>query len=259
MTPMMDNKAGKAMVLTNRDLHILTDVSQFRILTREQLERLGHFQSKTRANAVLLRLVRFGYLSRRYQPAVAGTQRALYFLGPKGVALTQASNPSERRNIKALSDLFLAHQLLVTDVHIGFRKEASVQIERWMTDEDLRTASFGIVPDGHIEYTLAEKRFGAFVELDRGTETLGRFQGKVRAYLLLTTTDAYRKAFGRTFFRVLVVAPSANRIEHLRKATAAITDRIFWFTTIDRFTVEGPLANIWLRPAGPERHSLTES
>jgi hypothetical protein len=106
---------------------------------------------------------------------------------------------------------------------------------------------------------LGEKRFGAFVELDRGTETLGRFQGKVRAYIHLTTTDGYRKAFGRTFFRVLVVAPSATRIEHLRTITAAITDRIFWFTTIERLSVEGPLANIWLRPLGPERHSLTES
>lgn len=256
---MMDNKAGRAMMLTHRDLRIVTDVSQFRILTRDQLERLGHFQSKTRANAVLLRMVRFGYLSRRYQPAVAGTQRALYFLGSKGVALTEASNPSERRNIKALSDLFLAHQLLITDVHIGFRREVSVGIERWMTDEDLRASQLGIVPDGHIEYTHGEKRFGAFLELDRGTETLGRFQGKVRAYIHLTTSDGYRKAFSRTFFRVLVVAPSATRIEHLRTITAAITDRIFWFTTIERLTVEGPLANIWLRPLGPERHSLTES
>lgn len=259
MTPMTDNKAGRAMVLTHRDLRIVTDVNQFRILTREQLERLGHFQSKTRANAVLLRLVRFGYLSRRYLPAVAGTQRALYFLGPKGVALTQGTNPSERRNIKAISDLFLAHQLLVTDVHIGFRRDASVRIERWMTDEDLRTSQLGIVPDGHIEYTHGDKRFGAFLELDRGTETLGRFQAKVRAYIHLTTTDGYRKAFGHTFFRVLVVAPSATRIEHLRTVTAAITDRIFWFTTVERLTVEGPLANIWLRPVGPERHSLTES
>jgi len=256
---MMDNKAGKAMVLTHRDLRIVTDVGQFRILTREQLERLGHFQSKTRANAILLRLVHFGYLSRRYQPAVAGTQRALYFLGPKGAALTERSTPSERRNIKALADLFLAHQLLITDVHIGFRRETSVQIQRWMTDEELRAGQLGIVPDGHIEYTQGDRRFGAFLELDRGTETLGRFQAKVRAYVHLTTTDRYQRAFGRTFFRVLVVAPSATRIEHLRKATATITDRIFWFTPTERLTVEGPLAHIWLRPTGSERHSLTES
>lgn len=247
------------MVLTDRDRQVIADVSQFRVLTREQLSRLGHFRSKTRANAVLLRLVKFGYLSRRYQPAIAGTQRALYYLGPNGGTLARGTDALERRRIRAISDLFLAHQLLITDVHIGFRQAAACRVERWLTDEELRASDLGLVPDGHVEYVLAEKHFGAFLELDRGTETLGRFQAKVRAYVHLTTADRYRKAFGRTYFRVLVVAPSATRIEHLRQATAAITDRIFWFTTIERLTVEGPFAPIWLRPTGPERHSLTES
>ncbi|MGH9203298.1 MAG: replication-relaxation family protein, partial [Vicinamibacterales bacterium] len=214
------------MVLTDRDRQILGDVGQFRILTRHQLERLGHFGSKTRANAILLRLTRFGYLSRRHLPTIAGTQRGLYYLGPKGVAL--GSDPhaahTSRRKARALSDLFAAHQLAVTDVLVSFRQAPACSIQRWMTDDELRSTQLGVVPDGHIEYRFNDKQFGAFVELDRGTETLGRFQGKVRAYQRLAGSGTYQRVFGRPYFRVLVIATSARRIEHLRRATASLTD-----------------------------------
>jgi hypothetical protein len=253
-----DNRTGRALVLTARDIRLLADVAQFRVLSRHQLMRLGHFRSKTRANAVLLRLVGAGYLSRRYQPAVAGTQRALYFLGPKGVALSRPGRPNtEWRQLSSISDLFLAHQLSVTDVLIAFRA-SPCRVERWMVDEDLRSLNLGILPDGHLEYELAGKQFGAFLELDRGTETQGRFRAKVEAYARLAQSGRYRSAFGRQFFRVLVVSSSDERLDHLRATTASVTEKIFWFVTLQQVVAEGPFARIWLRPVEPQRHALTE-
>src|SRR5260221_12763303 len=81
MTPSKDKLTGTPIVLTSRDRQVITDVADFGVLTREQLQRLGHFQSRTRANATLLRLVRHRYLTRRTLPSVAGTHKSLYLLG----------------------------------------------------------------------------------------------------------------------------------------------------------------------------------
>ncbi len=257
-----DNRAGNAMVLTDRDIKIVADVADFQILTRDQLQRLGHFRSRTRANATLLRLTAFGYLCRRYQPAVAGTQRALYLLGPQSAALLNQGGlnvAAERKRVKTLSDLFLAHQLLVNDVRLSFRRVGTVaHLDRWTNDVDLRAAALGIIPDGHVAYIIEGKHFGAFIELDRGTETLDRWQSKVHAYIRLAASGRYRQVFGHQYFRVLVVAPATARIEHLRRATARVTDKIFWFTGIQPLAVDGPLASIWWRPTGASLHSLKE-
>jgi hypothetical protein len=239
------------MVLTDRDAHLVRDCADFQVLTRVQMTRLGHFGSKTRANAVLLRLVRFGYLSRRYQPAVAGSQRALYFPGPEAHRLL--NHPAElvgreRRRIQTLSDLFLAHQLLITDVRLSFHAAPSCRLDRWLTDADLRPLNLGVIPDGHVEYTHEGRRFGAFLELDRGTESLSRWKAKVTAYVQLAQSGRYLQVFGRQFFRVLVVAPSPVRVEHLRQCTATVTDKVFWLTRFAALIEQGPFGPIWRRP-----------
>jgi hypothetical protein len=251
------------MVLTDRDRRVIAAVVQCRVLTREHLTRLGHFASKTRANAVLLRLVRFGYLARRSLPAVAATTRALYYAGPAAhdiVRRPQGAMVAERRQVRLLSDLFLAHQLLITDVYVAFHAgRADYKCLRWMTDEELRRISLGVVPDGHVEYAVAGKQFGAFIEVDRATETLGRFADKVRRYLLLAATGRYQDIFGRPYFRVLVIAENDAHLEHLRRVTAQQTDRVFWFTTHARLLQDHPCASIWRRPVDAAFHSLTEA
>jgi hypothetical protein len=250
------------MVLTDRDAAVVHDVADFQLLTRQHLIRLGHFRSKTRANATLLRLIRFGYLSRRHQPSVAGTQRALYFVGPQAEALlnSTASVRGERRRIKQLSDLFIAHQLLVTEVRLAFRRsEDGYRWVTWHAECDLRPLALGLIADGHVEYESQGRRFGAFIEVDRGTETLTRWRAKVDTYLTLASSGRYRSHFERPYFRVLVVTPSPVRLEHLRRVTATRTDKIFWFTTSDRLAEGGPLTPIWWRPVDAHLHALTES
>lgn len=255
------NLAGKGMRLMQRDRAVIQSVVDYQTLTREQLTKLGHFNSKTRANAVLLRLVRFAYLSRRYLPSIAGTQKALYFPGPNTAGVIRVRTDAFRelrKRTKTLSDLFLEHQLLVNDVRLRFECDLRKNIERWITDTALRDLQLGLVPDGYVEFQSAGKSFAAFLELDRGTETLERWSGKVRAYLELARRGTHRETLGRQYFRVIVVAPSAARLENLRKATVRLTDRIFWFTDHQRLLVGGPFADIWLRSAGVERHELTE-
>lgn len=262
MTQMKANVAGRGMVLTPRDAAVVRDVAAFQLLTREQLTRLRHFTSRTRANATLARLVNHQYLSRRHQPSVAGTQRALYFVGSKAAGLLGDPRPleTERRRLKQLSDLFIAHQLLVTDVRLAFLQPTDrYRHIRWTSDTELRPLGLGLVADGHVEYEYGGRRFGAFVEVDRGTETLARWRTKVDAYLALASARRYDAAFGRHYFRVLTLTTSEARLDHLRHITASRTDKIFWFTTFDRLAHRGPLTSIWWRPVEAHLHALTES
>ena len=95
-------RSGSGMVLTERDRRVIADVASFQVLTRAQLTLLGHFSSKTRGNATLARLVRHGFLSRRHQPSVAGTSRALYFAGPAAQVLLNTSADTHRNSRRRL-------------------------------------------------------------------------------------------------------------------------------------------------------------
>src|SRR2546425_462263 len=109
-----DNNTGRGMVLTHRDQRVVADISSFGVLTRKQLQRLGHFRSTTRANATLLRLVRFNYLNRKYAVAVTARTRAAYVLGPRGSELYgDRGDTGTSDRFRAVSDLFVEHQLLV--------------------------------------------------------------------------------------------------------------------------------------------------
>lgn len=261
MATTKDKNTGNGMVLTDRDRRLLSDVTEFEALTRQQLERRGHFQSKTRANAILARLVRFGYLQRRVLPAILGSRHAVYFVGP---TLIQLAN-NDRTVVSAQlgrrrSDLFLEHQLAVNDVRLSFEQpRLEYRLERWLDDYLLRDLTIGIVPDGFAEFTYQDKRYGVFLEFDNGTESLARWGEKVRAYVNFAASGRVRERLRLSHFRTLVVTRSALRLRNLRSTTLRETDQIFWFAEQERLMVEGPLAPIWLRPNHPtQRRSLTE-
>lgn len=257
-----DNRVGKAIALTARDAAIVRDVAEFRALTREQLTRLGHFQSKTRANATLLRLVGAKCLTRRFQPLLAGTKRSVLFLGSDGAALLGYDHNEARqiaRRNEQISLLFLDHLLMINEVRLAFRgKWPEYELARWLGEEELRAMGLGLIPDGAVEYRLNGKHFTAFVEADRGTETLERIRQKARAYKHLASSGTFERSFQRRYFRVLVVCPSSGRLENLRRAVGSVTEQIFWLTTAKALRIRGPFAPIWLRPTGQSLQSLTQ-
>jgi len=122
-----------------------------------------------------------------------------------------------RKRIAEMSDLFLAHQLGLVDIRIAFERQTT--LGRWLTEKDLSSLSLGLVPDAYLEYEVNALTYCAFVEYDRGTETLGRIERKVRAYLDLAHSGRFERTFKRKFFRVLMVTDptfSQSHTEHLR-------------------------------------------
>jgi len=253
--------SGSGMALTERDRRIVGEVARLGILTREQVARHLRFGSVTRANAVLLRLHRHGYLRRRTQPTVLGSRRQAYVVGPAGQALLDGAFDARTRDARAWgdrSDLFVEHELHVNDVRLAFEDLAApaYRLLGWRTAADLKAMALGIVPDGFLEYESGGRAFAAFVEADLGTETRARWRGKVEAYCDLAFSGRFASAFGRTYFRVLVVTTTAARAASIAGEVARQTDRIFRLSTFAQLRESGPLAAIWRTPTAADALAL---
>lgn len=241
--------AGKTILLTERDRQIMVEVSRLGAITREQAQRLRLFHSATRAKARLKQLVDAGYLSVRRQPITAGGPRCVYLPGPAA-----ESGPSRVKNSSAL---FLSHQLGLVDIRIAFEEAGAVVV--WRSDRELSTAKLDVVPDAYLESALGPAVLSAFLEFDRGTESLGRIEKKARGYIDLAYSGQFTRLFNRQYFRVLMVTDSVGRLEAVSRAVARLTDRIFRFTLLSELQHEGPLASIWRRPGLRTLESLIDS
>lgn len=242
--------AGKPFALTERDRAILREVSRFGCLTREQLISLTLFSSKTRANARLKALTDARYLQARPQPVPLGGPRFIYLPGP-----LLSDGRETRRRFADVSDLFIAHQLGLVDIRVAFEQHAS--LTHWSSEKELSTLSLGLIPDAYLEYAVGDLTYCAFVEYDRGTETLGRVERKAQTYADLAFSGRFERLLKRRFFRVFVVTDSVTRLDHLSAAIGRTTTKIFWLTTLRELTHLGPLASIWRRPGGRETQTLT--
>ena len=114
-----------------------------------------------------------------------------------------------------------------------------------------------LIPDGYIEFSTASGMSAFFLEVDLGTETLPVWKEKIRQYLQLAASGAFQRTFGHDRFRVLVVANSERRQESIRKTVAAVTEKIFRFTTLENAKSRF-FEPVWLRPVGYEPESLFE-
>lgn len=243
---------GELLGLTERDRAVLSEVTRFGVMSREQLIRLKLFRSKTRANERLRRLVNHDYLTTRRQALQLGGPRFIYLPG-RALADTQET----RRRFSEVSDVFLLHQLGLIDIRIAF--EAHTTLTRWLSDKELATATLGVIPDAYLEFQVGTPTFCAFIEYDRGTETLGRFERKVRAYLDAAYSGAFERTFHRKYFRLLVVTDTDRRLATLSADVARLTDKIVRLTTLAELSASGPLASIWRRPGTSISQSLTVS
>jgi hypothetical protein len=244
--------SGERLAITERDRAILREIHRFGVMSREQFVRLGLFASKTRANERLRRLVEAGHLTTRRQPLAVGGPRHVYLPGRHCV-----DSGRTRKRFAGTSDLFLLHQLGLVDIRLAF--EGQTSLTRWLSDTDLRPLNLGLVPDGFIEYDVDTLTYCAFIEYDRGTETLGHIERKVASYIDLARFGRFEQTFNRRFFRVCVIVDSTGRLATLSQAVRRITDRIVRLTTLSQLTANGPLGAIWRKPGGDVSESLTSS
>ncbi len=156
--------------------------------------------------------------------------------------------------------LFLKHQLEINRVHL-LVQYSSIPLRgwwfvHWQGFQKTLSATVPLIPDGYFELGSQQAFRPVFVEVDLGTEAVPIVLKKASLYLTLAASGEFSKLFNRSQFRVLVITTSERRLQNLRAPIAKLTDKIFWFATLDVLSPEKFWAVSWLRPVGDQLQSL---
>lgn len=257
----MDGNNKRGIVLQERDRELLRELGVMRVVDREQAKTAARFGSTTRVNARLLALTRAGLLRRFFLGTTAGGTKALYALSAKGAHLVGVPprGPRRRKDETLAADFFVEHQLTVNEVYLHLKRGVlpqGVSFRRWETFFAPIVPGLQLIPDGYAELVTPSGMFAAFLEVDLGHEHRSVWKKKVERYLELALTSPPEALVFHLPFRVLVLAPTDRRVRSIRKAVTELTDRIFWFRSLESIHRDGLFAPFWLRPTGEEQLSL---
>lgn len=245
----------RGFIAQPRDLAFLRVLSVMRVVDREQAKIAAGFGSTTRVNARLLALTRAGLL-RRFFLGWGGGRKALYALSERGAQLAgvPCRGPRRRNDELIVADHFVQHQLSINevfcDLKFGTIPIPGVRFINWLAFQEPLMAGLSLVPDGYVEFATPTGIDASFIEVDLGQEALSIWKEKTRNYLQLALSGEYQRQFRHPRFRVLVLANTERRLHSIRTAVAGITEKIFWFATLDAAKGEKFFGPVWLRPAG---------
>lgn len=249
------------MQLTDRDLSILQYVGDYRLLTREQIQRLVFTPtSVTACKRRLTLLYHNRFLGRLALPLrnAYGSARAVYYLERAGVSTLDKATRTATQAYPARSapsELFLQHTLDVADVRIAFElacASAGGHEFAWTDEATLRRVGVrlrvtgeppnwsAVVPDGFFTIAAGGVSDGFAVEVDRGTVAEARMRRRFRAYGRWATEDRWRAFSECGSLRVLTVVTNVDAHPgRLARLKAWCEDEgggsLFWFC--DRYAV----------------------
>lgn len=256
--------------LSDRDLRILRDLEEFRLLTTRQIQRLhfsdGHatISAATRAcTRVMSRLKAHGLvdsLARRIGGVRQGSSGLTWHLAATGDTFLRAvRGDPKRRRYSEPGPAFVKHTLLVSELAVQLRENARFQpdwvITRLAAERRAWRAFNGpygtkqwLRPDLHLIATESDYEQHWFIEADRSRETGPQLLRKCQTYGRYMASGAYQ-AKHEVFPTVLWVVPDFKRIRELEDivSSSGLPRQIFRFRTLDGFidtmtTYEGPQA-----------------
>jgi hypothetical protein len=249
------NTKQRGLIVQPRDLELLRELAVMRVADREQVKIAAGFRSTSRVNTRLLALTRAGLL-RRFFLGSGGGRKALYALSVKGAQLIQVPcrGPRRRQNEMLVADFFVQHQLTINAVYCGLKFEtipvSRVRFVNWLAFHEPLVSELSLIPDGYVEFATPSGIDASFLEVDLGHEGLTVWKEKTRHYLQLALSGKFERQFLQSRFRVLVIANSERRLHSIRAAVAGITEKIFWFATLDQVREKKFFGHVWLRPIG---------
>lgn len=251
--------------ITDRDHQIATSVYEHRVLTVTQLAEL-HFHGLERARKRLTALTDLRVLA-RFRPPCApggGSSQYHYVLDEHGALLIAARRLvrvsdldwTSSRTLAIQGSQQLRHRIeangFTTRLTHALRTTQPAARLDWRGQAACaRTYRDIVQPDSHLTITWPNGRaLDAFLEWDRGTETLRRLQDKLDRYDDL--------ALGRDqLVTVLLVLPSERRERNAHHALTPTTGVRLLTTTAERHHAD-PLARNWLTAGQMDRVALTD-
>jgi hypothetical protein len=261
----MAGNEKRSIVLQERDRQLFQELATLRVADREQLKVVGEFGSVSRVNVRLLQLVRAGLLRRFFLGSGGAGRKALYALTPKAAQLVNVPlrGPRRKHGETLVADFFIEHQLEINRVYCTLKFNpipvAGAFFRRWVTFTEPIAKAHKVIPDGYFELGTSNGVLSSFLELDLGHESLKVWKEKVRAYLSFAISGEYGRMFGEGRFRVAVIANSERRMQSIRSAIAPMSEKIFWFASLERIRKETLFGPVWLRPQGNRSQPFMEN
>ncbi|MDF1478770.1 replication-relaxation family protein [Leifsonia sp. H3M29-4] len=241
--------------LTDRDIRILEDLEQFRLLTTRQIQRL-HLPAKpfgdhatasaaTRGTTrILTRLEGLGAvarLERRIGGLKHGSALTVWHLGGAGERFLRARRgDSARRRYSEPGRTFMAHTLAVGDIAVLLRErthtgrfellELAAEPSNWRPFTAPGGTAITLKPDLTVVTADARTETHSFVEIDCGTEHLPVVIRKCRLYQQYFATGIEQDARG-LFPAVVWLVPTTKRADAIRAAITAdgaLDASLFW-------------------------------
>lgn len=258
------NRLRKSFVslVTNvqeRDIRILIDLHDKRVLTTHHITDI-YFPSAHVARRRLLHLFRHGLVDRFRPLPELGSAPVHYVLAKGGAEVVAAQlgkdlrEVFDRNRLKQLAYSPFIKHLLATNTFYsrlawGCRQVPSHHLD-WMGEVSARRNWLAIVrPDGFGRIETPGRTLSMFLEMDMGTEPLGRLPDKLATgYRMAVQTGKRRPDL------LLFCFPSPAREANARKVLHPIGMTIA--TTWMESHNSNPLGPIWLSLGSQERQSL---
>jgi hypothetical protein len=229
--------------LTDRDIRLLHNLEQFRLLTSGQLQRL-HFGvapfgthatplAAVRAtNRVLLRLEKLGVIARVHRRVGGphhGSSATIWQLAPAGERFLRAlRGDPDRRKFQQPGAVFTLHTLAVADVAVQLLEQSRIghyevlELEPepvcWRTFQG-GAGVLTLKPDLLVVTADAETESHFFIEVDRGTEHLPAIRRKCDIYQRYYRDGSEERLRG-LYPAVVWIVPDEPRRKALHQAIA---------------------------------------
>lgn len=260
--------------LTDRDIRILEDLEQHRMLTTRQIQRLhlpavpfgnhATISAATRGTTrVLTRLEGIGAvarLERRIGGLKHGSALTTWHLGGAGERYLRARRgETERRRYHQPNAPFIAHTLAVADVAVALREQASAErfelLELateptcWRRFTGAGGHPLTLKPDLFVVTADQRTETHSFVEVDLGTEHAPAIIRKCRLYQQYFQTGL-EQAHRELFPAVVWLVPTPKRLSAIREAIAtdsSLDASLFWVALSEQTITQ-------LAPYGSEHH-----
>lgn len=270
------------MILTARDRQIVEMVYQCRVLRQDQIHALFFGASTSASQRRLALLFHHGFLTRVFLTARASymLSPALYMLDKRGAELIRMEfgydDIAWTTKSNDVGQQFLEHTLAINDVRVAFtlacRQLDGFELLEWRSESQMkanydrvtltqpkgRSELISLIPDSFFVVQTPQGRASFFLEVDRGTETTGRFQTKIFAYQAYIKSGTYQQRYGFKGIRVLTTIPSLKRLEGLKTVTeqAGGKER-YWFAIQSDISAQSVLCeDIWWIAGQPEQAPL---
>jgi Replication-relaxation len=273
------------IVLQERDISLLADLLESRVLTLDHIRTLYFPGKNEMAKKRVQRLKGAGLISERSRRI--GQPSVLHITWKGYIALREGCHVGGNAHLTAktfarrmaVSDLTLTHELMIADVRTTFTiatresgRFSLLAFDVWPRRYNFTVSNgynrVNVKPDGHLRFV--EKRndeefqYDFFVEVDTGSETLDRVVEKCVNYREYHRSGGYavfcggKKDESKAYpFRVLLVCRSEARRNNLAARLQEVKPvfSTMILVTTQSECVRDPLGDIWLTAAAYKLNS----